>query len=98
MQADHGARAFLGRVAGRRAWCLLGLRRLTESESEARRGLALWPDGSDAHYSLAAVMAFTGRQSQAWAQLDTMLKLYPSNRSAQALRESVRVRMGGRRN
>jgi hypothetical protein len=90
IQTERGARAYLGRVAGRRALCWFGLERLPEAEREARRGLALWPDGGDARYVLAAVMAFTGRRPQAGAQLDTLLKLYPNGRSALALRDSLR--------
>ncbi len=90
-QAERGVRAYLGRIAGRRAFCWLGLGRPVEGEREARRGLALWPDGSDARYTLASVMAFTDRRPQARAQLDTLLKLYPNDRSAQALRDSLRA-------
>jgi len=91
MQAERGTRAYLGRIAGRRAFCWLGLRRADEGEREAQRALALWPDCSDARYTLASVMAFTHRRPQANAQLDTLLKLYPNDRSARALRESLRV-------
>lgn len=91
-QTERGARAYLGRVAGRRAFCWFGVSRLEEAEREARRGLALWPDGSDARYTLAAVMTFTGRRPQARAHLDTLLELYPGDRSAQALRDSLRSR------
>jgi tetratricopeptide (TPR) repeat protein len=94
LQAERGARAYLGRLAGRRALCWFGLERLAEAEREARRGLALWPDGSDARYVLAAVMAFTGRRSEAKAQLDTLLRLYPGERSAHTLRDSLRIWAG----
>jgi hypothetical protein len=90
LQADRGARAYLGRIAGRRALCWMGLGRPLEGEREARRSLALWLDGSDARYSLAAAMAFSGRRPQAEAQLDTLLNLYPGDRSAHALRDSLR--------
>ena len=88
-QTERGAHTYLGRISGRRAFCWLGLGRPVEGEREARRGLALWPDGSDARYTLASVMAFTGRRRQARAQLDTLLRLYPNDRSAQSLRDSL---------
>ncbi len=89
-QRERGTRAYLGRVAGRRAFCWLGLGRPVEGEQEARRSLALWPDGSDARYTLASAMAFTGRLPEAQAHLDSLLKLYPGDRSARTLRDSVR--------
>jgi hypothetical protein len=39
-------------------------------------------------------MAFTGRRSEAKAQLDTLLRLYPGERSAHILRDSLRIWAG----
>jgi hypothetical protein len=90
LQTERRAYSFLGRVAGRRAFCWLGLGRPGEAEREARRGLVLWPEGNDARYTLASVMAFTRRPARAQAELDTLLGLLPHDRSALALRESLR--------
>jgi tetratricopeptide (TPR) repeat protein len=91
LQSERGASAYLGRLAGRRALCWLGLGRWADAEREARRGLALWPEGSDARYTLASVMASTGRRPQAQAELDTLLRLSPDDRSALALGDSLRI-------
>lgn len=91
-QTDRRAHSYLGRIAGRRAFAWFGVANLNEAEREARRALDLWRDGSDARYTLAACMAFTNRRSQALAHLDTLLKLYPGDRSARAMRDTLRRR------
>jgi hypothetical protein len=89
-QTERGALAYLGRIAGRRSFCWVGVAHLDQAEREARRSLALWRDCSDARYTLATVMSFTGRRPEAQRQLDTLLDLYPGDRSARALRDSLR--------
>jgi tetratricopeptide (TPR) repeat protein len=91
LQGDTSARVFAGRVAGRRAFCWLGLGRAAQAEREARRALDLWPESSDARFVLASVLALSGRSPEAQAQLDTLLRLYPEDRSARLLQDSLRV-------
>jgi len=88
---DARARSYLGRIAGRRGFCWLGLGRPIEAEREARRSLALWSDVSDARYTLASLMGLSGRIGEAGAQLDTLLRFHPDDTSARALRESLEV-------
>lgn len=86
---DPRVRGYLGRIAGRRAFCWLGLGRPLEAEREARRGIALWPDVSEARYTLASIMGLSGRRGGAKAQLDTLLSFEPNDASARALRDSL---------
>jgi len=97
LQADSTARSFASRVAGRRALCRLGLAQTAEAEREARRGLALWSACADARYSLASALAFTGRGSEAGVHMDTLLRLYPHDASARALRDSLAAWTAGGR-
>ena len=89
LQRDTTARVFTSRVAGRRALCRLSMDRPLEAERDARRSLALWRECSDARYALASILAFYGREAEARAELDTLLRLYPSDRSGRALRDSL---------
>jgi tetratricopeptide (TPR) repeat protein len=89
LQSDREAHGFLGRVRGLRAFCFLGLGRTEDAEAEARRSLALWPEGGDARYTLAAVLAYSGRPEEARGHLDTLLALHPGDRSGMALRDSL---------
>ena len=86
---DPRARAYRGRIAGRRAFCWLGLGRPIEGEHEARRSIALWSDESEARYTLASILGLSGRRREAAAQLDTLLRFEPNDRSARALRDSL---------
>src|SRR5262249_19631102 len=79
-QTERGVSAYIGRIAGRRAFCWVGVSDLDQAEREARRSLALWRDCSDGRYTLATVMSFTGRRAEAKRQLDTLLALYPGDR------------------
>ncbi|MBI1797415.1 MAG: hypothetical protein HYR74_10235 [Candidatus Eisenbacteria bacterium] len=88
-QADSGARAFVSRVAGRRAFALLRLGRSNEAEREALRSLALWSDCSDARFTLASSFAVAGRHREANLELDTLFSLYPNDRSGRALRDTI---------
>ena len=90
LQLDRNAHDFLGRVAGRRAFCRLALGRMADAERDARGALAMAPKVGEARYTLAAVLAFTGRRAEARRQLDTLIALYPGDRGARALRDSVR--------
>jgi hypothetical protein len=92
LQADRDAKVFLGRVAGKRAVCLLGDQRLGAARGEAERSLALWPEGGDSRYVLAVLLAVEGRVPAARAQLDTLLALYPFDASARQLRDSLNAR------
>lgn len=83
---------YQGVIAGRRAFCWLGLGRSDEGEREARRSLALWPYVSEARYTLASLMGLAGRRAEAEAQLDTLISHHPEEeRMARALRDSLSV-------
>ena len=83
---------YQGVIAGRRAFCWLGLGRSDDSEREARRSLALWPYVSDARYTLASLLGLAGRRAEAEAQLDTLIGHHPEEeRMARALRDSLAV-------
>jgi hypothetical protein len=86
---ERRADAYRGRILGRRAFCWLGLGRTVEAERDARVSLALMPNGNDARYTFAAVLAFAGRRDEAEAQLDTLLANYPNDRAGRALRDSL---------
>jgi tetratricopeptide (TPR) repeat protein len=62
----------------------------TSAEREARRGLALWPEGGDARYALGTILVFSGRTEEARPHVDTLLALYPNDHSGKALREWLR--------
>ena len=51
--------------------------------------LALWRECSDARYVPASVLAFSGRGEAARAELDTLVRLYPNDRSALILSDSL---------
>jgi hypothetical protein len=89
LQPDSGAHAFRSRVAGRRAFALLGLRQPRNAVREAFRSLALWRDCAEARYTLASAFAFTGIYGEANRQLDTLFELYPNDRSARTLRDTL---------
>jgi tetratricopeptide (TPR) repeat protein len=83
---------YQGVIAGRRAFCWLGLGRSDDSEREARRSLALWPYASDARYTLASLLGLAGRRAEAEAQLDTLVSHHPEEeRMARALHDSLAV-------
>jgi len=83
---------YQGMIAGRRAFCWLGLGLPVESGREARRSLALWPYVSDARYTLASLLGLSGKRTEAEAQLDTLLRHHPEEeRTARALRDSLAV-------
>jgi len=86
---DPRARGYLGRIAGRRALCWLRLGRPIAAEREARRGIALWPDVSEARTTLASIMRLSGEREGARAQLDTLLSFEPNDASALALRDTL---------
>jgi hypothetical protein len=96
LQSDTTARVFLSRVAGRRAICWLAMDRAADAEREGLRSLALWRECSDGRYAVASVMSSTGRQSEARAQLDTLLRQYPGDRSGRMLRDSLERWSGAR--
>jgi tetratricopeptide (TPR) repeat protein len=89
LQGDRTARMFTSNVAGRRALCRLSMGRSIEAERDAREALALWRECGDARYVLASVLAFSGRGEAARAELDTLVRLYPNDLSALALRDSL---------
>ncbi|HKQ57107.1 MAG TPA: hypothetical protein VJY35_04500 [Candidatus Eisenbacteria bacterium] len=89
LQRDTAARVFLSRVAGRRAICWLAMDRSADAEREGLRSLALWRECSDGRYAVASVMSFSKRLPEARAHLDTLLRQYPGDRSAQVLRDSL---------
>jgi hypothetical protein len=90
LQIDRDAMGFLGAIAGRRAVACLGLGRTSDAEREARRGLALWPEGGDARYALGTVLVFAGRLDEARPHVDTLLALHPGEGSTTALKEWLR--------
>lgn len=86
----RSAAVFLGSLAGKRAVCRLGLMDPAGGRREAESALALWPDNSDARYTLAVLLASEGRYEGALAQLDTVLAKFPFDESATILRDSLR--------
>ena len=94
LQRDRGAAVFLGAVAGKRALARLAREPLPVAAREARTALSRWPDGGDARYVLATVLAIEGRRSEARAQIDTLLSLYPFDESARRLREEIEADAG----
>lgn len=89
LQADRRASVFLGAVAGKRALARLARDPLPAAERDAITALRRWPDGGDARYVLATVLAIEGRKAEARAQIDTLLSLYPFDESARQLQEEI---------
>jgi len=89
LQRDREAAVFLGAVAGKRALARLAHEPLPAVEQDARIALRRWPDGGDARFVLATVLAIQGRKSEAHAQIDTLLSLYPFDESARRLQEEI---------
>jgi tetratricopeptide (TPR) repeat protein len=89
LQSDRTAGVFLSQVAGKEALCWLMLDQTEPAERAARRGLALWKQGSDARYAMAALLAGEGKREQAIAQLDTLLGYYPFDQPAHAFRDTL---------
>ncbi len=89
LQADAGARVFLGTVVSKRAVCLSETGDADGAEREATRALAIWPGNPDSRYVLASVSAARGRVTEAAAQLDTLLAQNPNDTGALELLQKL---------
>jgi tetratricopeptide (TPR) repeat protein len=95
LEPDLGAWLFRSMVAGRRALCLAALGVHDQSESEAQRCLGLHRDNADGHLVLALLWGDLGRFAEAEAQVDTVLRIEPTNLGAARLREVLRAGRAG---
>jgi hypothetical protein len=98
-RADSTERApggilFRAQVAGERAEALALSNHYAAAEREARRGIALWPENTHAHYALACVAYVQGRLLEAAAQVDSVLRTDPRHAAAMRLDSLIVKELG----
>jgi tetratricopeptide (TPR) repeat protein len=88
---QHGSSSdmFAGQVAGKRAEALTFLHEYDSAEREARRGIALWPENSYAHYALAVGAYVRGQLPEALALVDSVLAFDPRQMAALELHSTI---------